>query len=117
MGTETRPTCRNLNGEVDDERQRGAKGKRRRYFLAAVVRREQDSALRRLHVHSLRQPETARRPSNSRLSLPVPAFMPLTEELRHPGDCTRQQPEQENRQGVEAWLMSWRAWYMLPKQG
>ena len=88
MGTETRPTCRILNGEVDDERQRGAKGKRRRYFLSAVVRREQDSALRRLHVHSLRQPEAARRPSNLRLSLPVPAFMPLAEELKHPGDYT-----------------------------
>ena len=86
MGSETRPTRRILNGEVDDERQRGAKGKRRRYFLAAFVRRAQDSALRRLHVHSLRQPEAAHRPSNPRLSLPVPAFMPLAEELKHPGD-------------------------------
>ena len=74
-----RLTRRSLNGEVDDELQRGSRGKRRRYFLAAVVRREQDAQLKRLHVHSLRPPDAvrSRQPPGTRLALPMPAFMPL----------------------------------------
>ena len=81
-------TCRPLNGEVDDELQRGSRGKRRRYFLAAVLRREQNAHLKRLHVHSLRPPDAphGRQPSGSRLSLPMPTFMPLAEEREQPGE-------------------------------
>ena len=80
---------RSLNGEVDDERQRGSRGKRRRYFLAAVLRREQDAHLKRLHVHSLRPLDAAhgRQPSGSRLSLPMPTFMPLAGEHEQPGEA------------------------------
>ena len=80
---------RSLNGEVDDQLQRGSKGKRRRYFLAAVVRREQDALLKRLHVHSLRMPDAAhgrQQPSGSRLALPMPTFMPLAEKNEQPGE-------------------------------
>ena len=82
-------SCRSLNGEVDDERQRGSRGKRRRYFLAAVLRREQDARLKRLHVHSLRPPDAARgrQPSGSRLALPMPTFMPLAGEHEQPGEA------------------------------
>lgn len=79
--------CRSLNGEVDDELQRGSRGRRRRYFLAAVMRREQDGRLKRLHVNSMRQADASHswQPSKSRLSLPVPAFMPIAGDHKNPG--------------------------------
>ena len=89
--------CRSMNGEVDNELQRGSRGKRRRYFLAAVVRREQDARLKRLHVHSLRPLDAAhgrQQPSGSRLALPMPTFMPLAEEREQPGDGALHQNEQ-----------------------
>ena len=78
---------RSLNGEVDNELQRGSKGKRRRYFLAAALRLEQDASLKRLHKHSLRLPDAAQpaQPTKSRLSLPVPIYIPLAEVHEHIG--------------------------------
>ena len=78
-----------MNREVDNELQRGSRGKRRRYFLAAVVRREQDALLKRLHVHSLRPLDAAhgrQQASGSRLALPMPTFMPLAEVPEQPGE-------------------------------
>ena len=79
--------CRSLDGEVDDQLQRGSKGKRRRYFLAAALRREQDASLRRLHSHALRPPEAAQpgQSSKSRLSLPIPIYIPLAGVHEHTG--------------------------------
>ncbi len=44
---------------MDDDRQRSQRGKRRRYFLAAVLRRERDGRLRRWRIDHLRLPESA----------------------------------------------------------
>lgn len=37
----------------------GPRGKRRRYFLAAVLQRERDGRLKRWRIHHLRLPESA----------------------------------------------------------
>ena len=74
---------------MDDQLQRGSKGKRRRYFLAATLRREQDASLKRLHAHALRPPEAAQpgQASKSRLSLPIPIYIPLAEVHEHTGSA------------------------------
>ena len=73
-----------MGAEVDDSSQRGVRGGRRRYFLAAVLRRERDARARRLRICHAQQPgDAAERQAGSeaapakRLSLPVPAYMPL----------------------------------------
>jgi hypothetical protein len=73
-----------MGAEVDDESQRGARGGRRRYFLASVLRRERDARARRMRFpraqdsvshESSRDAGEATAPR--RLALPVPAYMPL----------------------------------------
>ena len=94
---------------MDDQLQRGGKGKRRRYFLAAALRREQDASLRRLHAHALRPPEAAQRgpASKSRLSLPVPIYIPLAEVHERPGTVTCSMHGTET--GTDNCCGSWRA--------
>ena len=76
---------------MDDERQRGARGPRRRYFLARMLARERDGCFRRVRlttssrrrddaaagVHSGGRGLGADVARPARLALPAPAFLPL----------------------------------------
>lgn len=71
---------------MDDERQRSLRGKRRRYFLAAALRREHDGRIKRWRLARQRSagrrarlpgPDKQEQPPAAKLSLPVPTFVPL----------------------------------------